>query len=436
MIEAECYRGKSLVIFDPDKGVLVVGLFKTIIRSALLCTLLPAIANAGVQHYTGTMQAIAFSGKGCQGQPVTMQVELLLRKDQGSDVISGYFEGQGISTGKFSGNNVLRLDVRYPYHDESKAAGHSISIAGDGDTLTAELRDRHLEPTDEDCSFDQARMTLVRSGHYDSAARFSAVAGLFDAQLTHSQAFHLASTGRYAAALPLYEKALSLVDLATTGDAIQAAPYITTLANAYIKLGRIDDFNKLFDQRIAQISDKAMRAIYSAHCVHFLLQAGRASLYKEEYPESLEFFQKAYRLAPQNPEAGSAVVMIYLRTGRHDSAISFLEEVLKTAESESSRKNVRIALANMYLQRAQKFDGEGKIAEASADLAKADSINPDSALYLIALARLRHKYGNLAVAEELLQQGFVRFQDEPSRQQLVAARDRMQQTEAILKKLR
>lgn len=75
-------------------------------------------------------------------------------------------------------------------------------------------------------------------------------------------------------------------------------------------------------------------------------------------------------------------------------------------------------------------------AEADADLKKADALDPYSAQYLVARARLRHKRGSLAEAEKLLQQGLDRFQYEASRQEITAAREKMRTTELILKKLR
>ncbi len=411
--------------------------YTAIIPAVLLGALLPAVGNADVHLYTGTMQVIAVSGKACQGQlGSSHDVTLMLSQEPGSDVISGIFEGEGIIVGKFSGSNAARLDVRYPYQDEFKAGGHVISIAGDGATLTAELRDRHLEATYEDCNFDQARMTLVRSGDGDGEARYKAAAAQFDAQLTRAQAFALARDGRYEEALPLYEKALALADSLPGDDDARRAPYIIGLANAYVKLGRADDFNKLYDRHISQIKDDAVRAIFSSHRVRFLLLAGRTSLQREEYQDALNAFQKAYSLDPRSQEAMAAIMMTYLRSGRPDRAISFLEESLKTMAGETDSQYMSMALANLYLQRAKKSEKDEKIAEAEVDLLRADSLDPHSVQYLIALARLRHKSGSLAEAEKLLQQGLDRFQDESSRQEIIAARDRLRQTDMILKKLR
>ncbi len=408
--------------------------FSRIVRAALLCMSLPTISGASDLIYTGTMKIIATSGEACQGLAGTKQIELMLRHDQNR--VEGYFEGPGIALGKFSGSNISQLDVQYPNQDELTATGHFMSIVVDGDSLTSELRDRHLEPTEEDCSFDLARMTLVRSKDEDTATRFRTVSGLFDAKLMRSKAIKMALSGRYAEALPFFEKALAQILLATGDNPFQNLPYVTSLIDTYVKLGRVDDFNKVFDQRVASISNKDMREIYIFHGVHFLLQAGRASLQKQEYSNAMVFFQKAYHLSPQNGETGAGVMMVYLHTGRIDDAISFLEGALKTISDQSVRQDMNKALANIYLKRANKFDNDGSYENAAADLVKADSINPGSTKFLIALARLRHKNRNMSEAEKILQQGLERFQGESSRKEIIAARDKMQQVEAILEKLR
>lgn len=410
--------------------------FPIILFVLLFCTFLPGVSSAGMELYTGTMDVVSVSGKACAGITGSQTVSLILIRNEDGAVVSGYFGGQGFTTGKFTGSNSSRLEVRYPYHDEFKATGHFLSITANASGLLAELHDRHIEPDADDCNFDLARMTLKLTGAGEAAeARLKPMAGLFEAQLTRSEAFSLARAGNYDSALPLYEKALALAEPATGGSEALLAPYITGLANAYVKLGRFDAFNKLYDERIGAIRDEGVRTIFTGHRVSSLLKTGKAFLVREEYPSALESFQKACLLQPQSREAIAAVMTVHLRTGDFDSAIVFLEKALKNADVEKVRQDLRIALAHVHSLRSKKFEKEGKIAEAEADLKKADVLDSYSAQYLIALARLRHKAGSLAEAEKLLQKGLERFQLEASRQEIIAARARMRQTEAILKKL-
>lgn len=93
-------------------------------------------------------------------------------------------------------------------------------------------------------------------------------------------------------------------------------------------------------------------------------------------------------------------------------------------------------MAHVYFLRAQKYDRNGAETAAEADLEKADALDPYSPQYLVARARLLHKRGSLEDAEKLLQQGLRRFPLESSQQEILAARDKMRATEAILEKLR
>lgn len=412
-------------------------LFPFIIFISLFCSLLPGVSSAGVELYTGTMDVVSASGRACAGLTGPHVVSLILRQDENGSAVSGYFGGQGITTGKFSGSDHSRLEVRYPDHDEFKAAGHFLSITPSANGLLAELHDRHLDPAADDCNFDLARMTLSRSGAGEAAgARLKPMAALFDAQLMRSEALSLARAGHYDSALPLYEKALALAEPATDGSQALLAPYITGLANAYVKLERLDAFNRFYDERIGTIRDEGVRVIFTGHRVRSLLKTGKASLAREEYPAALESFRKAYLLQPQSREAIAAVMTVHLRTGDFGSAIAFLEGALKNVDDENGRQDVRRALAHVYSLRSKKFEKDGQVAEAEADLKSAAALDSSSVQYLVALARLRHKAGSLAEAEKLLQQGLERFQHEASRQEIIAARDRLRQTEAILKKLR
>jgi tetratricopeptide (TPR) repeat protein len=403
--------------------------------ASVCCGLLSGTAFAGMELYTGTMEIVTVSGKACGGLQDTQAVSLFLRRDRGG--VSGYFEGPGITTGKFSGKDQARLEVRYPYHDDLRASGHFLSIAPDGRGLRAELRDRHLGPSEEDCNFDLARLHLKPAeGSTAAESRLKPVAALFEAQLMRSEALGLTRQGRYGEALPLYEKALAMADPAANGNADLIAPYLVGLAGTYVKLGRQEPFNRLYDERIASIRDEEVRDMLTAYRIRSLLQTGKAALQAEDYGAALENFRRAYRLHPHNAETVAAVMMTQVRMQEYDKAIAFLEEVLTSAENEGERQDLRRILAQIHFLRARNYERNNAGAKAAADLERADTLDPQSVQYLIARARLRHKQGSLAEAEKLLQQGLERFPLEPSRQEIIAARDRMRTMEAILGKLR
>ncbi|BCS54248.1 lipopolysaccharide assembly protein LapB [Geobacter sp. SVR] len=411
--------------------------FSSILYAALCCVFLPGTASAATELYTGTMEIFAVSGNACGGLELAHNVSLFLRRDRDGSPVSGFFQGATITTGKFSGKDLSKLEVRYPYHDELRASGHSLSITPAGGELLVELRDRHLEPGDDDCNFDLARMRLTRTGKGESVeSLLKPVSAMFEAQLLRSEAYDLAGQGRYEEALPLYEKALAMADASAGGDAGQMAAYVVGLAGTYVRLGRFAQFSRLYDERIGVVSDAGIRDMLAGQRVRSGLLAGKAALVAEDYKGALQSFRKAYSLQPHNVEAVAAVMTAQVRMGDHDGAIAFLENVLASAESDGERQGMRGALAHVYFLRAQKYDRNGAETAAEADLEKADALDPYSPQYLVARARLLHKRGSLEDAEKLLQQGLRRFPLESSQQEILAARDKMRATEAILEKLR
>lgn len=398
---------------------------------------MPCPGSASVERYAGTMEVVTVSGKACAGAAGSHAVELLLRRDEGPAGFSGYFDGGELTTGRFAGSDPAKLPVRYPYQDEFRAAGHFIAIAINGGVLQGELRDRHVDADVEDCNFDLARLTLSRVEDAGMAeARFKRIAAMFDAQMMRSEALALTRQGRHELALPLYEKALALVDSVGERTPGILLPFITALANSYVRAGRLKDFDRLYDERMGGITDNAVRGIFTGYRVHSLLAEGKAALGREENARALERFQQAYRLNPRSREAIAAVMAAYVRAGGHDSAISFLEEALKPLDNENDRRDVRAAIAMVLYQKAKKEDRDGRGLEAEVSLKKAMALAPENVQYLVALARQRHKAGSLAEAEALLRQALDRFNDEQSRLEIVAALDRMRLTDAILKNIK
>src|SRR6185369_5845263 len=104
--------------------------------------------------------------------------------------------------------------------------------------------------------------------------------------------------------------------------------------------------------------------------------------------------------------------------------------------SEVDRKEIRTATAMVLYKKAQKEDKADKDPEAEKDLKRATELDPESAYYLIALARMRHKAGSLTDADKLLDQGLERFTDAQTRSEINAAREKLHQTEMILQKIR
>ena len=395
------------------------------------------LGHAAVYVYEGRMEILVTSGGSCAGLAGSHDVSLAVSEDgQGGGELNGYFVGSGITIGKFSGSDPARLAVRYPFQDEVRGSGHVMSLQRSSDSLSAELHDRHVEESADDCNFDLARLTLTRSSAGDVAVRLARMAGQFEAQLARSQALALVQSSGYEAAVPYFEKALQLADSYLAAGSEQLNSYIIGLATGYIWLERFDKFNLLFDTRIMAVEDEALRTVFSDYRVQTLMNAGRAALVREEYPTALAHFEQASRLQPRNREVVAAVMSVHVRSGRYTEAVTFLEHTESLMELEADRRDIRAAMAMVLFKKAQADDKNERAAEAESALKRAMVLDPAAVQYLIALARLRHKSGHLDEAESLLEEGLARFSDERSQQELMAARDRLRQTELFLGKIR
>jgi tetratricopeptide (TPR) repeat protein len=395
----------------------------------------PQSGFSELRYYTGTMQVLVSSGKACKDLKDRHAVEMVFNDSETKS--SGYFSGEELTIGRFSGSNRARLEVNYPYQDEIKASGHFISIYTEGNRITAELKDRHIDQAVEDCNFDLARFTLNRIPDDQLAEkRRNWIHNQFEAQLFRSQAIALVKQGHNSEALPLYVKALALVDAVADQSPKILAPYLTSLANSYIRAGRYQDFNRLYDERFDRIVDPGVKAIFTGHRVRILMDQGKAALAREEYDQALANFKQAYRIHPQGKETIAAVMAAQVRAGNHDGATAFLEEALKTLENENDQKDVRAAIAMVLFQKSKKESRSEQSSLAEVSLRKAIAFDPEIVAYQVALARLRHKLGDLNEAESLLAEALEHFKDQSSRQELIAARERLRLTDRILAKIR
>ncbi|MGD0584848.1 MAG: tetratricopeptide repeat protein [Oryzomonas sp.] len=169
--------------------------------------------------------------------------------------------------------------------------------------------------------------------------------------------------------------------------------------------------------------------------VNALAQEGRTLLAQAEYEAALKILMQAYQLDPQNKDSIHTVMAVYVRSGRYNEAVAFLEQAAAKLEQAADRKEINDIIAMVYFKKGLKDDKNGKEAEAEASLRKAVALDPQGAPYLEALARMRHKAGHFDEAEKLLSQGLVHITEESSRREIMAMQEKLRLTEIIIKKL-
>ncbi len=402
-----------------------------------LFLLLPVSARAELQYFVGHLDVINASGKACEGMRGRHRISLLINDDAEQGQLIGYFAGDNVTVGQLSGTSHTNLKVRYPENDPDRTEGHSLKIAISGDSLSGELKDRHLDSAVNDCNFDLAKLVMKRSDDEESARlSYQKMSALYDAQFAKSTAISLARKGIYSEALPQYEKALSFAENAFGAESPKLNTYLASLANSYMRLGRFAEFNRLYLERYSGIKDEAVRLIFNEYRIRSLLQIGRSAMSREEYVQALDQFRQALLINSKNKDVIAAIMSALVRSGQHDEAIIFLEQTEASLDNEPDRRDVRGAIALVHYQKAKRDEKSGRAAEAEVAIRKAINLDPDTVQYPIILARWRHKAGNYNEADSILKKSYERFNTEAARSEITAARNKLRQTEMILTKIR
>lgn len=414
---------------------LMVNFLKNIIVMMFLCVLFANNACAETLYYTGTMKILETSGRACGSLAVKIYPVMLLKRQE-KDGVYGYFEAESITLGKFSGNNLQALSVTYPYHDQERSSGHTLVLSEDGHKLSLILHDRHIEANVDECNFDHAVMTLNRKIDRLAESRFETLATRYEAQLLRSEAIDLSRKGQSYDAVLRYEKALKLIDRISPVSSSQRDSFSAALAGSYIRSDMTDEFTKLYNERFSTLKDEATRAIFTEYRMRILKKAARTAMQHEDFETAIRDYQQVFVLNKEDKVTIAALMAAYMRSERYGDAIAFLQQAEKGLQNKEDKVDVRGATAMALLKQSMKFDQSGKTAEAELSLKRAMEFDPDSPLYTIALARLRHKTtGSLSEAEKMLSQAENRFKDMSSRVLIGKGREKMRQIDAILKKI-
>lgn len=396
--------------------------------------------DAAVTYYTGSLTLVTTSGSVCETfSSKTLPVSLVLKQDFfGSTPIKGYFGGDGISLGYFSGAVLDALEVRYPYSDETRAGGHRMRLSRtDSGKLTGELNDRHIENTVAECNFDVARIELIEvPAPADNHDGFDRMKQLFELGLKRDEGAAFVASNNYNNACTAYGSALELADSLWKPGARETAPLLVALSTSCAKAGRYDDLIKLHDQRSSLPMDQHTRMVLVSNKLGALFHQGRGALSKGNLELALDKFTQAYAIEPKNKEVLFAVMTVHIRRGQYTEAVAFLEQAVEKLDNEDERTEIKGVIAMVYYKKFLKDEAAGDITNAEVALNKALEMDPAEPTYVEAVAKRKHKEGKYAEALAVLDRALELNTNEDKRKSLLAAQDKLRINEMMLKKLR
>ncbi len=160
------------------------------------------------------------------------------------------------------------------------------------------------------------------------------------------------------------------------------------LAEAYLKLGKLDDAQKALAQ-LDQISVSDFRT-----------QTGEGVLLARFrlYDDAIQHFQSALRSNPESDDVKFNLADAYFRSGKYSQALDTAQQVSAQGQQDDA---LLALLGDIYAHL-------GNSAKAADIFRNAIAHNPDNDQYYLSLTLVELRQGNVAAAQETLQKGLDR----------------------------
>jgi len=446
-----------------------------------LLSLSLASHSAAMTLYSGEMELVAVSGGGCaeKDKPGT-RIPLVLTLEQVGDSngrqITGYFSGPEIQTGRFSGDDLGRLQLVYP--DEAKLnQGNnilelSIGVLG----VDGELREKPQSDFEE-CYFEKAVLKLKQEAAGDKAESvFARQSNLFSAEAHFASGHALLKADKPEEAIADFTKSLNLRSMVDPNDPDRAVPAVS-LALAQIMAGReakaeavLRDLlgtktetgdEPLKRRTVASVSlcneeqflesdagrkasrqlmDIVARTFGSLEGVAVPLSACYCEMAKEQREQddpdlAIEYFKKALKLNPDNPDIVTGVAMSFVDKEAPAEGRKYLDEHKEHFIKRSGKEPYDALLSYLYAAEAQQEASDGDLSRAVDLLREAVKAEPGDRSLMIELTRVLGKKGKTAEARKLLEGGRKDCRDESCRREFADEIARQEMIERMVKRL-
>jgi tetratricopeptide (TPR) repeat protein len=415
----------------------------------LLALPLASCASATTTLYSGEMDLVAVSGSGCidkykVGSRLPLDLTLQRISSNGPQ-FTGFFSGTDIQSGRFSGNDLDRLQVVYP-DEPNRPQGNTLALLSKAQGVDGELREKPQADL-TDCYFEKAvlRLQLVTTGH-EAYSLFLRQSNLFSAESSLSLGLSLLKGDKPDDALPELTKSLNLRTTVDPDDPARVVPAVS-IAIAQLMKGQKGEALAAIRGVIGDKSDRGPTTLKKRLFVSSTLcsdaqylesPAGQeasgqlmdmvasefgglegvaaplAACYREmakEHQEqdepdlAIELFQKALKLDPDNPDSIGGVVTSFIDLETPAEGRRYLTEHAKHFLKTVGRKSYDTLLSYLYAAEAQQVAIGGDLPRAEELSREAVKVRPGERTLVIELTRILGREGKIPEARALLEEG-------------------------------
>jgi len=430
--------------------------------------------------YSGEMELVTVSGAGCldkdkTGNRFPLEMALDQRSSPDGQQISGYFSGLEIQSGHFSGNDLGRLQVAYP-DEPGPVQGHTLALSITPEGANGEL---HEKPQSDstNCYFEKAVLTLKKEATGGKAkSSFDRQSTLFSADAYFISGQSLLKVDKHEEAIRELTKSLNLRSKVNSSDPDRAYPAVS-IAIAHMMAGReteaLAELRDLFGKKSetedaavkrrmtvivslcndvqylesdagqkasAQLMDVTAREFGSLNGVAAPLAACYYEMGKEHKEQddpdlAIEFFQKAAKLKPDNPDSIIGLVMSFVEKEAPAEGRTYLKEHAQIFINNAGQAAYDALLSFLYAAEAQQVEKSGDLIRAEELSREALKAKPGEFILIIKLTRLLGKEGKYAEARKLLEDGGKACTEDVCRKEYAEESARQDFIERMVKRL-
>lgn len=378
-------------------------MIKTSSILAVILLSLPIMVQAATdtRHYRGEIEFVTLSGTSCgetnPGDKIAVDVAVKVS----GNVIDGYYSGQKMLIGHFSGNDAHNLAVAYQGAVPSATSEHRLSLSLFGDRPVGEIREKPLAAGKEGCNFDLARFYLqpVAQG-VPANSVFARLEKLFQAEYENKMATTFYDRGKMLEAIRHFEVEIALREAAEGVNSHTLLDPLMLLSVAYSTTDHFDKGKKLLERALSLPIEPLKRKIWRTVVLQklFIEQAERMTKEGEPskavgflnkvvaaYPDltQLYYYMAETMINLRDPEEVCLQIDNSLREHRDDTNINNAHALCLVWKGKTEADSGNLESAINLFKEAQSFAPEDP--EILCNLGEAYIANgePDVALSLL-----------------------------------------------------